>query len=124
MLCIVVTAAMMQACAPLAPRESRAAHSSLGCMRAALADRDLASRPDSEAHCVAAGLIALRCSKPEAWLASLGKELRDLVGRGAAEWADLEADAQGIRCADSATSEGALIECCKRSSPPPATANR
>ena len=45
-------------------------------MRAALAGRDLESRPDGEAHCIAAGLIARRCSVTESLLASFGKEIR------------------------------------------------
>ena len=102
----------LTACAPLAVSEGRAGTSSLGCMRASLAGRDLSDRPDSEAHCIAAGLIARRCSVGEAWLASYGKEARDLLGRGDAEWGDLQADRRGIQCARTATDEPALMRCC------------
>jgi hypothetical protein len=104
----------LHACAPLAVDESRAAQSSLGCMRAALAGYDFNARPDHEAHCLAAGLIARRCSSSEAWLASYGKELRDLLGQGDAEWRDVGSDRQGIQCARSATDETSLVECCER----------
>jgi hypothetical protein len=89
-------------------------------MREILATQDLSKRPDSEAHCIAAGLIARRCSVGEAWLASYGKEVRDLLGRGDAEWRDIESDRRGIQCARSATGRGGpdrlperLIECCE-----------
>jgi hypothetical protein len=114
----IVLALNLVACAPLAVTEPRAARSTLGCMRASLAGRDLASRPDREAHCIAAGLIARRCSIGEAWLASYGKEVRDLLGRGNAEWRDLESDRKGIECARSATDEAGLLECCET---PPAS---
>jgi hypothetical protein len=99
-------------------------------MRAALGSSSLDSRSDELAHCVAAGLIALQCSTAEAWLASIGKELRDLVGSGDAQWRDLRADARGIRCARSATDEccgdtdtqARLLACCAaESSVSPAT---
>jgi hypothetical protein len=109
---IVAIVSTLQACTPLPTRESRAAHSSLGCMRAALEQQDLTSRSDVDAHCIAAGLIALRCSKAEAWLAGVGKELGDLFGRGDAEWRDLQADARGIRCALSATDDAEFFDCC------------
>lgn len=83
-------------------------------MRAAFANHDLESRPDKEAHCIAAGLIAWRCSVTEARLASYGKELKDLFSHGDAEWRDLDADRQGIACARSATDETALISCCAK----------
>ena len=102
------------ACAPLAIDRSRAAHSSLGCMRAAIAPIDLEGRPDREQHCVAAGLIAHRCSVTEAWLASYGKELRDLFGPGDAEWRDVRSDRRGIECAQSATSASDLVACCEK----------
>jgi hypothetical protein len=109
---LVALALTMQACAPLATREPRAGTSSLGCMHGALARYDVASHPDDEAHCIAAGLIALHCSKSEAWLAGVGKELRDLFGRGNAEWRDLDSDRRGIECARSATDDTRLVACC------------
>lgn len=99
-------------CTPLAVDTGRAGKSSLGCMRASLANHDLTRRPDYEAHCIAAGLIARRCSVGEAWLASYGKEIRDLLGRGDAEWRDVQSDRRGIHCARSATDETALLRCC------------
>jgi hypothetical protein len=101
------------ACTPLGVKESRAAKSSLSCMQTAIAGQDFDRRPDHEAHCVAAGLIALRCSVTEAQLASYGKELRDMLGRGDADWRDLRADRRGIACARSATDAQRLIACCE-----------
>ena len=68
-------------------------------MTAAIRGRHLDELPDSQAHCIAAGLIARQCSVTEATLASVGKELRDLLGGGDAEWRDLGNDHRGIRCA-------------------------
>jgi hypothetical protein len=83
-------------------------------MRSAIAEHDLGTQADTVAHCVAAGLIALRCSRSEAWLASVGKEFKDLFGSGDAQWRDLQADALGIRCAQTATSDALLRDCCTR----------
>jgi hypothetical protein len=111
---VFMLAVAMQACAPLNINKSRAAKSSLGCMHAAIAKHPLADLPDYQAHCVAAGLIALHCGASEAWLASVGKELRDLVTpRENAEWRDLQSDRRGIHCAQSATTDSSrLIACC------------
>jgi hypothetical protein len=81
-------------------------------MQGALAKHDVASHPDDEAHCIAAGLIALHCSKTEAWLAGVGKEVRDLFGHGDAEWRDLRSDGRGIECAQSARDDTRLVACC------------
>lgn len=102
----------LSACTPLAVDAGRAGKSSLGCMRASLVDHDLTRRPDYEAHCIAAGLIARRCSVGEAWLASYGKEIRDLLGRGDAEWRDIQSDRRGIQCARTATDEAGFLQCC------------
>jgi hypothetical protein len=110
--CIAAVLLAMQACAPLATHEPRAAMSSLGCMRSAIEEYEPDPQADAQSHCVAAGLIALHCSTGEAWLASIGKELRDLVGSGDAQWRDLKADARGIRCAQSATAHSTLATCC------------
>ena len=83
-------------------------------MQTAIAAHHLSDRPDHEAHCIAAGLIALRCSVTEARLASYGKEMRDLLGRGDPEWRDLRADRRGITCARSATDTERLIACCEQ----------
>jgi len=109
-----LTAALLclSACTPLAVDAGRAGTSSLGCMQASLASHDLARRPDHEAHCIAAGLIARRCSVGEAWLASYGKEIRDLLGRGDAQWRDLQSDRRGIQCARRATNEAGFMQCC------------
>lgn len=100
------------ACAPLPHREPRAAHSSYGCMRAAVRDRLPTGLPDDRMHCIAAGLIARHCSLTEATLASLGKELRDLLGPGDAQWSDLVADREGMQCARQSASDAALLACC------------
>jgi len=83
-------------------------------MRAASAGRDLESRPDGEAHCLAAGLIARRCSVTESMLASVGKEIQDAIGAGDAEWRDLSADRRGVHCASNTADEEELSACCVR----------
>ena len=83
-------------------------------MQRAVATFDTTVHDDAVTHCMAAGLIALHCSKAEAWLASVGKESLDLFGRGDAEWRDLKSDARGIRCAHSATTSSALLQCCRK----------
>jgi hypothetical protein len=84
-------------------------------MQSAVSKYSLQGLPDEQAHCLAAGLIALHCSATEAWLASYGKELRDLFSGGDAEWRDLHSDRHGIHCARSATTQSGLIECCTNS---------
>ena len=100
------------ACTPLTVREPRLAKSSLGCIQAAVKKLDKDHRSDSELHCTAAGLIARYCSVTEATLASVGKELRDLLGSGDAEWRDLMSDRRGVNCARSAKNDGELQQCC------------
>ncbi len=68
---------------------------------------------DEMKHCVAAGLIARYCSRTEAWLASVGKEIEDVFGRGDAQWADLQADRSGVTCARAASSDQDLRQCCE-----------
>ena len=79
-------------------------------MRGALQAQQLPEQ-DSQAHCLAAGLIARHCSVTEAWLASVAKEIVDLFGPGDAEWRDLAADARGIECARR-TADGVSLEGC------------
>ncbi|HEX2493375.1 MAG TPA: hypothetical protein VHK24_06330 [Steroidobacter sp.] len=81
-------------------------------MRAALDGRDLSALPDEQAHCMAAALIARRCSVSEAALASVSKEIRDAFGSGDAEWRDLRADRRGIRCAQAGAADQQLSACC------------
>lgn len=81
-------------------------------MQSALAGRTFETLHDDEAHCVATGLIALRCSVTESWLAAFGKELRDLVGPGDAALNDLRADRRGVRCARTTGKDG-LDACCQ-----------
>jgi hypothetical protein len=83
-------------------------------MQAALAAQRFEGLHDDEAHCIATGLIALRCSVTESWLAGFGKELRDLVGPGDAALDDLQSDGRGVRCARSTGKDG-LDACCRRS---------
>jgi hypothetical protein len=111
----VATSLLAAGCAPLPTYEPRAGKSSLGCMESAIAGRDLeTSTDDAEAHCIAAGLIALRCSVTESWIAGVGKELRDLLGRGDAQFQDLRNDARGVECARSTGKDG-LDACCRQS---------
>lgn len=116
---VLMATAVLAGCAPLPQREARADHSSYGCMKAALRDRMPDNLPDSQMHCIAAGLIARYCSVTEASLASIGKEIRDLLGPGDAEWRDIESDKRGLDCARSAGSDDALRTCCLQT--PPAT---
>lgn len=96
-----------------APGVERLHHSSLGCMREVVATKVPRHISDKHAHCLAAGLIARYCSRPEAYVASWGKELTDLVdGSDDFEWADLEADRLGIACERTAGSDQALERCC------------
>lgn len=81
-------------------------------MRAALAERDFSAYPDADAHCLAAALIAWRCSATEALLAGVGKEMRDAIGAGDAAWRDLIEDRRGLACARNATDIAALDSCC------------
>lgn len=82
-------------------------------MKAVVQDKLPAGLPDRRAHCLAAGLIARYCSRSEAYLAGAGKELRDLLGAGDAEWADWRADRVGIQCARQASDDAALAACCE-----------
>lgn len=66
---------------------------------------------DARAHCLASGWIAQRCSRVEAYLAAVGKELRDLFGAGDAQWSDWRADRAGLRCARQAPNAD-LAGCC------------
>ena len=83
-------------------------------MRASLDGHDLGALTDTEAHCIAAGLIARRCSTTESALASLGKEIADVFGRGDAEMSDLSADREGVRCAGLTSSEAEMLRCCRQ----------
>lgn len=67
---------------------------------------------DREAHCLAAGLIARYCSAAEAWLATAAKELRDLLGPGDADVADMRAGSMGMNCARTSADDDALRRCC------------
>lgn len=71
-----------------------------------------AKLPDYQAHCLAAGFIARYCSVTEAYLASVGKELKDLVGHGDPQWRDIQSDRRGIGCARTATTDAELRQCC------------
>jgi len=82
-------------------------------MRAVVAEKLPAHLTDKHAHCLAAGFIARYCSRPEAYVASVGKEVSDLFnGSHDFEWADLKADRLGIGCERSAGSDAALERCC------------
>ncbi len=100
------------ACTPLAGRDARLGKSSYGCMQRVVAEKLPADLDGAQAHCMAAGLIARYCSPSEAWLASAGKELRDLLGPGDAEVRDLDSDRRGMQCARTAADELTLHRCC------------
>lgn len=108
----VVTMANLTACAAIANRPPRLAHSTYGCVQAVLRDKLPADLADERAHCLAGGLISRYCSVTEAHLAGAGKEVRDLLGHGDAEWRDWRADRAGIECARESADDAALAECC------------
>jgi hypothetical protein len=109
-LSLVLVAALASAgCASVPDRPAR---STLGCARAVVMEKVPAGLADKRAHCVAAAMIARYCSRPEAVMASLGKEVKDLFGRGDAEWADLRADREGLRCAKGGVDDKSVLECC------------
>jgi hypothetical protein len=83
-------------------------------MDAVVTNKLPADLPDSRAHCMASGLIARYCSRSEAYMAGLGKELRDLLGPGDAEWRDWRADRAGIACAREAKDDTEIATCCSR----------
>lgn len=96
-----------------APGVTRLNDSSLGCMRSVVATKLPPHISDKHAHCLAAGFIARYCSRPEAYVASWGKEFTDLFnGSNDFEWADLEADRLGIHCERASDSDQALEQCC------------
>jgi hypothetical protein len=102
----------LQACATL-DGQARAASSSAACARAAIAQVDARAAGDKRAHCVGAGRIAQRCSVAEATVASYMKEMRDLLGPGNAEAADIRAGRAGIACARARSGADELARCCE-----------
>jgi hypothetical protein len=111
---VMMVTANLTACAAIANRPPRLAHSSYGCMQAVLRDKLPADLPDKRAHCLAGGLISRYCSVTEAYLAGAGKEVRDLLGKGDAEWGDWRADRVGIGCAERSADDAALGQCCSQ----------
>ena len=81
-------------------------------MQAVLKEKLQADLPDKRAHCLAGGLISRYCSITEAYLAAAGKEVRDLLSQGDAEWQDWRADRAGIGCARQAPDDAAVAACC------------
>jgi hypothetical protein len=102
----------MGGCISVPHRPARLERSSYGCMTAVLREKLPANLPDKRAHCLASGLIARYCSPPEAYLAGIGKEAKDLVGAGDFERADWRADRKGVECARHADGDEALTACC------------
>jgi hypothetical protein len=114
MVVALVAMANLSACAGIANRPPRAARSSYECMRAVLKDKLPPDLPDRRAHCLAGGLIARYCSITEAYLAGAGKEVRDLLSQGDAQWLDWRADRAGIGCAREAQDDAAVVACCEK----------
>ena len=112
--CAALALIILAGCVTVPNRPARPAKSSYGCMKAVVRDKVPADLPDARAHCLAAGLIARYCSGSEAYLAGAGKELRDLLGAGDAEWRDWRADRAGIDCARRASDDAALANCCEQ----------
>jgi hypothetical protein len=101
-------------CATVPNRPPRAASSSYACMETIVKDKVPSHLPDKRQHCLAGGFIARYCSGGEAYLAGAGKELKDLLGRGDAEWGDWRADRAGIACARSSSDDDELAKCCEQ----------
>jgi hypothetical protein len=101
--------AVVAGCASTAARPAR---SSYGCMETVVANKLPSDLPDERAHCLASGLIARYCSQSEAYMAGIGKELRDLFGPGDAQWRDWRADRTGIACAREAKDDAGIASCC------------
>jgi hypothetical protein len=108
-LCLLSGVLLLTACA-VAP--TRPANSSYGCMQA-VHTQLTAIIDDKQQHCLASALIAQQCSLAEAYLAGLGKELRDFFGKGDAAWSDWQADLAGITCAKNNNHRPALEACCR-----------
>jgi hypothetical protein len=106
---IISSLAILGGCASTAPRPAK---STYGCMEAVVTNKLPVGLPDSRAHCMASGLIARYCSRSEAYMAGIGKELRDLLGTGDAEWRDWRADRVGIACARDAKEDIEIASCC------------
>jgi hypothetical protein len=103
----------LAACHSVPNKAARLEPSSYGCMAAVLNQKLPPNLPDKQAHCQASGLIARYCSPTEAYMAGIGKELRDALGFGDVEWADWKADRVGVGCAYRSQSDEALASCCK-----------
>jgi hypothetical protein len=112
MVVTLVAMANLTACAGIANRPPRAALSSYECMQTVLKEKLPPDLPDKRAHCLAGGLISRYCSITEAYLAAAGKEVRDLLSQGDAEWQDWRADRAGIGCAQQAQDDAAVVACC------------
>lgn len=118
---LVLAALFLGGCVAAAGRPSR---STLGCAQAVLTVRVPQGLADKLAHCMAAAMIARHCSRPEAALVSIGKEFKDLFSAGDADWADLQADREGLRCAKDPGDDMAVGECCRQAAGvPPALRN-
>jgi hypothetical protein len=112
LMCLTAAAVSATACTPLASKDARPARSTLSCAQAVLDTRVPRLLPDDRAHCLAAGFIARYCSVSEAYLAAIGKELKDAFGPGSAEWRDWQANRRGIRCAKTSATDDELYACC------------
>lgn len=114
-LLLALTLIGLAGCATIPNRPPRLAKSSYGCMESVVQEKVPSNVPDKRQHCLAAGLIARYCSGSEAYMAGAGKELKDLLGGGDAEWGDWRADRAGIACARSASGDSELAKCCEQS---------
>lgn len=72
---------------------------------------------DKMQHCAAAALIARHCSRTEAWLVAAGKETADVFGAGDAEWADWNADREGLACERLGADDAQIMKCCEERLP-------
>lgn len=95
------------------PMPERPAISTLGCAQAVVSNKVPQGLADKPTHCIATALVARYCSRTEARLVSVGKEVKDLFSAGDAEWADLQADRLGLQCAEKADDDAGVGECCR-----------
>jgi hypothetical protein len=95
-------------CSSLQPRP---AVSSYGCMQVVRTQLPV-NDDDKRLHCLASAQIAQRCSVLEAYMAGIGKEVSDMLGRGDPEWADWQADRAGVSCGRTHVDAAELEACC------------
>jgi RHS repeat-associated protein len=74
---------------------------------------------DKYKHCVVSCYIDVTCNYATAVAAGIGKEIKDMWGPGNAEWADWQADREGIKCGENIkkTKQGTCEPPCRQKYP-------